>query len=473
MRTVSKTRQRMAPIWACVAFTLAVWLASKVWYGDAFDNVYKYPAKAASLAATMLMCMTVILSARWRFLERFFGGLDKVYQIHKRIGRWAFFIILLHPFFLAFDRLPDIAAFLRSMGFQSTTDRYAWGQNSGVAALLGLVVLVALTLWSKWPYHLWKKSHEFLGLVIVLVAAHVFLVNADVARYPVLMVWFYAWLGLALLSFLYIRFLYRFFGPRVDCRVAATRRVGEILDLRFRPTGRQMDFFPGQFVYMVVRREGITDEPHPYSIANGYNLDGEIRLGIRQVGDHTRSLDRLRVDDVVSFYGPYGHFSDPFCEALRDCVFVGGGIGITPFIGMWHVALHSEDRYDVSAVKEPIRKMHPEILRSWQSPLVSLFYVCRTPEDAVFDTAIRNEVILSQFQGFSELEHRGHSYELFDTSTQGLITASYLDAHVRGGIRDKFVFLCGPTPMVDALIVQMTAMGVAYEQIIVEDFNLV
>ena len=76
----------MAPIYGCVTVTLAVWLASKWWCGDAFDNPYKYPAKAASLAATTLMCIAVILSARWRFLERFFGGLDKVYQIHKRIG---------------------------------------------------------------------------------------------------------------------------------------------------------------------------------------------------------------------------------------------------------------------------------------------------------------------------------------------------------------------------------------------------
>ena len=440
----------MVAIWICVAVTLAVWLASKWWFQDAFDNPYKYPAKAASLTATMLMCIAVILSARWRFLERFFGGLDKVYQIHKRIGRWAFSIILLHPVFLAVDRLPDANAFLRAMWFAGKAGQYAWGQNAGVAALLGFFVLVALTLWIKWPYHLWKKSHEFFGLVMVIVTAHVVLVSADVARYPALRVWFYAWLGLALISFVQIRFLYRYCGPRFDCRVAATRRTGEILDLRFRPTGRPMNFYPGQFVYMVVRREGITDEPHPYSIANGYNLD-----------------------DAVSFYGPYGHFSAPFCTALRDCVFVGGGIGITPFIGMWHVALHSEDRYDASAVPEPIREMHPEILRRWQSPLVSLFYVCRTAGDAVFDTAIRNEVILSRFHGFSELEHRGHHYERYDTSTQGRITASYLDAHVRGGIGDKYVFLCGPTPMVDALIGQMTAMGIGRGQIVVEDFNLV
>ena len=104
---------------------------------------------------------------------------------------------------------------------------------------------------------------------------------------------------------------------------------------------------------------------------------------------------------------------------------------------------------------------------------MSLFYVCRSVEDAAFDTAIRNEVILSQFHGFSELERRGHHYELYNTSTQGRITAAYLDAQVRGGILDKFVFLCGPTLMVDALIGQMTAMGMDHGQIVVEDFNLV
>lgn len=473
MLTVSKTPQRMAPIWACMAVTLGVWLASKWWYGDIFSNPYKYPAKAASLTATMLMCISVILSARWNFLERFFGGLDKVYQIHKRAGRWAFFIILLHPLFLAVDRLPDIGAFLQALWFRQGDDRYAWGQNAGVATLLGFFVLVALTLWVKWPYHLWKKSHEFFGLVMIGVGTHVVLVNADVARYPALKLWFYAWIGLALISFFYIRFFYRFFGPRFDYLLVATRRNGEILDLRFRPTGRQMDFYPGQFVYMVVRREGITEEPHPYSIANGFNLDGEIRLGIRRRGDHTQGLDRLQAGDAVSLYGPYGHFSDPFCTAERDCVLIGGGIGITPFIGIWHVALHSEDRHEASAVPELIRAMHPEILKHWPSPLVSLFYVCRTAEDAAFHTTIRNEVILSQFHGFSALEDRGHHYELYDTSTQGHITASYIDARVRGGILDKFVLLCGPTSMVDALIGQMRAMGMKNEQIIVEDFNLV
>ena len=472
MLTVSKTRQRMGPIFLLVVATLALWLASKWYYQDWFVNPYKYVAKAASLTTTVLMCGAVMLATRWGFLERFFGGLDKVYQVHKRIGRWSFFIILLHPVFLALDRLPDVVAFLLAMWLrQPEGDRYLWGQNVGVVAFMGFALLVALTLWVKISYNRWKRTHEFFGLVLLIVGVHIFVVNADVARYPLLAVWLYGLLGLALISFVYIRFLYRRWGPRFDYYVWGIERIGDILEVTFAPQDQKMDFRPGQFVYLVIRKEGITPEPHPYSIASGYNLEARLKLGIKQLGDHTRTLDRLQVGDPVTLYGPYGHFCDAFLRADRDCVFVGAGIGITPFIGMWHVALHSEERYDQNEVPTPIRKLHPEILKTWKSPKVSLFYVCRTFEEASFDNDIRHEVILSQFHGFPQLEKRGHHYELYLSSRQGRISATYLDRQAPGGLMDKYIFLCGPTPMVNDLIQQFEALGLDSSQIVVEDFN--
>ena len=464
----------MGPIVIAVGATLAIWLLSKWYYQDWFANPYKYIAKAASLSATVLMCGSIVLSTRWRFLEGFFGGLDKVYQVHKRIGRWAFFLILLHPVFLAIDRLPDVPAFLKAFFILKPDDsRYLWGQNVGIAALLGFALLITLTLWVRIAYHRWKKTHEYFGLVLLIGGVHICLVDADVAQYPFLTVWIYALLSLALASFLYIRFLYRRWGPRFDYYVYGIEHTGDILKLTFVPRDQKMDFRPGQFVYLVVHKEGITPEPHPYSIACGYNLEAKLKFGIKQLGDHTRTLDRLNVGDPVTLYGPYGHFSDAFLRADRDCVFIGGGIGITPFIGMWHVALHSEERYDKSQVPEPIRDLHPEILKTWKSPRVSLFFVCRTHEDASFDSDIRTEVILSQFYGFPHLEERSHYYDLFLSSEQGRISANYIDQRVRGGIKDKYVFLCGPTLMTNALIRQFKTMGLHHRQIIVEDFNLV
>ena len=80
-------------------------------------------------------------------------------------------------------------------------------------------------------------------------------------------------------------------------------------------------FRPSQFVYLVIHKEGITAEPHPYSIACGYNLDSRFKLGIKKSGDHTRSLDLLETGDEVTVYGPYGHFSDRFLSAEIATVF--------------------------------------------------------------------------------------------------------------------------------------------------------
>jgi len=232
-----------------------------------------------------------------------------------------------------------------------------------------------------------------------------------------------------------------------------------------------MDFKPSQFVYVVVRAQGITTEPHPYSIANGYNLDGQIKLGVKEAGDHTASLRDLARGDEVTLYGPYGHFSDAFLRADRDCVFIGGGIGITPFIGMWHVALHSEERYEGGWATEPMLMEHPELFINWKAPRVALYYVCRYQHQASFDADVRREAILSQFHGLRAVETRGHHYERYLSAERGRFTVEHIEA-TSGDYRDKYIFLCGPSPMVTGLVQNFLAAGVSHEQIIVEDFNL-
>lgn len=474
MLTTSKTNQRTGPIVLSLAITMLLWLGSKWYAQDWFDNPFKYPAKAASLSATILMCWCLLLSTRLRLLEKYFDGLDKMYQLHKRSGKLAFYCILFHPIFLAVDRLPDLSLFLSRLFFLSPAgDRYLWGHNIGVATLLLMLALITPTLWIKFQYHHWKKTHEWFGLVMILTTIHTLVVNRDMEAYPLLGLWMYSWLLLALVCFFYIRFCYRFWGPHYRYKVSDIHRSADILEISLEPeSGKRMDFWPSQFVYLVVHKEGISSEPHPYSIACGYNLPSLLKLGIKKAGDHTRSLENLGSGDPVTIYGPYGHFSDSFLSAERDCVFVGGGIGITPFLGMWHVALHSEERLDIDQMPKELRSLHPEIIKTWKSPRVSLFYVCRTKHEACFDNDIRNEVIMSHFHGFEAFEKRGHHYELFISSEKGRLTADYIASKVSGSITDKNIFFCGPSVMMDSLSRQFRQLGVPVKQLIVEDFNL-
>ena len=317
-----------------------------------------------------------------------------------------------------------------------------------------------------------EKVHEVFGLVLLLVIAHVYTVDRNVAAYPLLRGWMYGLFALAAASGLYIRFLYRFLGPHCPYAVSRVERCGDILEITFSPAGKKMDFRPGQFVYLVVRKPGISREPHPFSIASGYRLNAELKLGIRMIGDYTRTLDRLEEGDAVTFYGPYGHFGDRFLSADRDCVFIGGGIGITPFLGMWHVALHTEERLDAGDVPEPIRHVHPEILKSWKSPRVHLFYVCRNDADASFDDDIRGEIAASRSLGFAPLEERDHVYELYLSESRGRISAAYIHRQVKGGATDRMIFLCGPPAMMETLTRQFRDLGVPGDRIVFESYSL-
>lgn len=139
---------------------------------------------------------------------------------------------------------------------------------------------------------------------------------------------------------------------------------------------------------------------------------------------------------------------------------------------MWHAALHSEERLDPTALPPPLARLHPEILRSWKSPRMSLFYVCRTAHEVSFDNDIRREVISSHFHGFAAFEERGHRYTLHLTARQGRFTASTAAARVPGGLADKLVFLCGPHPMLAALRAQLAAIGLPRSRVVIEDFDL-
>ena len=47
-----------------------------------------------------------------------------------------------------------------------------------------------------------------------------------------------------------------------------------------------------------------------------------------------------------------------------------------------------------------------------------------------------------------------------------------MDWKVPGGVREKNIFICGPQVMMDDLIGQFLALGVARNRIVVENFNL-
>lgn len=458
-------------ILSSIILTLAIWIGSKWYFGDWFADPYKYVAKTASLSATIAFSWSMILSARFSFVEKWFGGLDKVYTAHKWLGIGGFWLIFLHPLFLGLHKLPDLLTFITYFGLRPFDTLKYVGFNLGLASLLLLISLILLIRNPKIPYHTWKKTHEFMSLFYVAVILHVLLVDADIAKYPLLGTWMYLWFSVSLLCALYKTFLYGKFGPKYSYIISEIQKFPDMIELYLEPnTLEKLNYKPGQFVYVDFKNKHFPRELHPYSIASAPNIEGKIKLGIKKLGDYTNHIEMLEIGDHVNVFGAYGNFAEKFLQSKRDCVCIGGGIGITPFLGIWDMALNSDERVYLDESYE-LAEFHEEAVKAWKSPRVHQFYSVKTQEEAIFDDNFRQSMIKGRYNGFDEYDKRGHSYTLHNVGTDGYLTLEKIEKIV-GKLEDKWFMLCGPKPMTEGLIKQLKEKGIKNNQIICEEFTM-
>ncbi|GAB4143898.1 MAG: FAD-binding oxidoreductase [Patescibacteria group bacterium] len=457
-----------------LVLTYLIWIFSKTYEGDYFNSGWWYVSKTAALGSVILMSWSVILSARFSFIENLFGGLDKVYQIHKKCGKYAFYLILIHPVALALRYNPSPYKFLASLGFQSWDNWYSLGHNFGIICLAIFFCLIAVSLWVYLPYHIWKATHNYFGLVYLIIILHVVLVDADIADYPVLKIWMYGIMALAAFSYLKIRFWYYHFGPKYSYHVTDLEQVEGVTEITLSPQSKFLHYRPGQFAYLKFYNSKIQPELHPYSFAYGPGTHGILKFGVKELGDHTQSLKYLQIGDKVEVFGPYGRFGEKFLTQPRECVLIGAGIGITPFLSIWDSALRS-DEFLVEAMeasREGTFQIYDSVdTISWKSPIVHLFYVVKNKHEASFDNDIQQKAIIHQFKGKPHIIRRSHTYELFEADKQGYINASYIESKV-GDLKNKNILICGPEVLTKALIKQLKELGVPNNQIITEDFKL-
>ncbi len=417
--------------------SLLIWLSS-MWYFDAwYETPFTYVAKVGSMGATTLICWTFILSTRFSAVERLFGGLDKVYKAHRRIGQAAFFLVLLHPVFLAARAIPEWGAFLGFFWFSADAVR-----NTGIIAVLMFVALIAVSLWVSLRYHVWKQTHHFFGLMLLVVIVHLIVANAEIMTFPVLRVWFFTWLAVAVFCYVYIRLLYRWIGPLFDYDVAKIERLGDITEVYLQPRRprRRVAHQPGQFIYVSFDADSISAEPHPFSISSP---PGEplLRLSVKELGDWTSEVSSLTEGTRARVWGPYGKFGDSaHSDPDLELVFVAGGIGLTPFLSMIN-----DDAF----------------LRA-ESQKVQLIYSVEKPEDAQYHDEIES----------LDLGSESFVYHRHCSDDEGFLTASTIAEKV-GGLDGKKFLICGPAPMMESIAEDLQNSGVATERIVTEDFSVI
>jgi predicted ferric reductase len=437
-----------------VVITIGLWLGSKWFYNDWFSDSYKYLSKFSALTATIFFSWSMILSARFKKIEVWFGGLDKVYTAHKWLGIGGFLMIMLHPLILALNKLPDIGQFVGYFGIRNFDTIQKAGFNLGLAASVLLISLFLMIQNSRIPYHIWKRCHEYMNLFYFIGIGHILLVNADISKYPLLGVWMYSWFVFSTFCGIYTKFLYPRLGPRFKYQITKVEKYNDMVEITMLPTSKKiLKYDPGQFAFVKFLNSAFDGESHPYSIACSPNEKGIIKFGIKILGDDTQHVLELSKGEPVIVYGPYGNLGEKFLRGDKDCVCIGGGIGITPFLSIWDEALNHTN------------------LDHKNNPKVHLFYSVKCEDEAICDDDIKNSMIQSHINCEADCILRGHSYALHNAEKDGFLNATKIENKV-GDLKNKYFFLCGPKPMTNSLIKQLREKGVKNSQITVEEFDM-
>ncbi len=424
-----------AAVAASLAVTYALWLGAMGAADEWYDNPWIYRAKVGSHGTLILMCWAFILATRFRWVERLFGGLDKVYKAHRYIGEASFFLIFLHPVFLAVAHADSVAAFFRYWWFSGN-----WVRNTGLIALAVFILLVVLSIYSKIAYHRWKRSHDFFGALLVLIVLHAVLANGEIMRYPVLLVWHGAWVAIALAAYVHIRVFYRWFGPLYDYTVDSVDEVGDgITEIVLKPKWRSIRPAPGQFIYVSFDADAVNKEPHPFSISSSPEA-ANLRLSIKGLGDWTEDVAQIKPGKSGRVWGPYGHFTKlALSRPLMPLVMIGGGIGITPFLSL--VGSEAFAR------------------RGGKSTLV---YAIPDRSSAVYLEELRkHDDALPQFALTAHFSDEA-----------GYVDRGYLESVVKQPFLDCLFLVCGPPPLMAAMRTLLADAGVSSRQVIIEDFEI-
>lgn len=386
-------------------------------------------SQLSALLGTLLFSFSFILSVKSTFLEKLFGGLDKVYKAHRLSGCFAFIFLLNHPLLLMINSLPD-----KNYALDYLLPGSNWAYNFGIFSLWGMILLISLTLYLNLSYEFWKKTHVFLGISLLFAFLHISLTKNAVFTFLPLKFWILTWVSAASVSYLYMRLGFKYFGGKGYLyEVKEVIRKPDVIEILLSPIKKGIVFQPGQFAYYLPER---AKESHPFSFSSS-PYDPYLRFCAKIVGDFTLNLRETKTGDKVRILGPYGCFSEKFFTD-QDAICIGGGIGITPYLSM---------------VKAEVQKPRQR--------QVSLFYVASNQDEAYY-----HEELATLTSSSKNLK-----YHLHLSKEMGRLTAEKV-SKIISNLRQKTIFLCGPSPMTETLRKQFAILGVKPYNIISEDFSL-
>lgn len=389
------------------------------------------------LAVLNLQC---VITGRFRWFASGFG-FDNLLEFHKQMGLFALLLVLAHPAVL-FAADP---VFLEYLDLRVNAPRTI----ALVAVTLASILLVASSLWRlsfRLSYERWRLAHGLLTLMILFLGlGHVVMV--DHYGGPL---WkkaaFVAMTGTAMYLVVHSRVVRPLLMRRQPYRVVQVRpQRNDSWTLVIEPDGHPgLRYHAGQFLWITLGNSPFSMQQHPFSIASSPHGD-QIELTIKELGDFTRSLREVPPGTRAWLEGPYGCFyHDP--QKVKGCVFVAGGVGVTPIMSLLRDARERGDR----------------------SPHV-LFFGNSAWDDAMFREEIEEMTTRMNLKVVHVLTDPPDGWD----GETGYIDREVLQRHLPPDFRDYACFICGPEALLDSVEPTLRDLGVPAAEIHTERFNMV
>ena len=290
--------------------------------------------RLTGLVASDLLLVQVLLMARIPALERAWGQ-DELARVHRLVGFSSFNLMLAHIVLIGLGYAgADGRGYTGLVGELWDMTWNLAGMLLAVAGTLCLVMVVVTSIRAarrRLRYESWHLIHLYAYLGVGLALPHQLWTGGDFLSNPVATVyWWSAWAVTAgaVVVFRLGLPLYRTLRHRLVVAAVVPEAPGVV---SVHLTGRHLDELParaGQFLQLRFLAGPGSSRAHPYSLSAAPTAAG-LRVTVKDLGDGSRLVARLRPGTRVLMEGPYGRLTAER-RSTRKVLLLGAGIGITP-----------------------------------------------------------------------------------------------------------------------------------------------
>lgn len=389
-------------------FIISIFLTNTLlWYYRLSSAYLDTNAIYTSLYGSTLLIgfmLIFLLSTKNRFIVKWFGGLENVYFWHRTLSILTIAFIFVHASFAEDDGLVILSRYLK---FGVEPD------DLGELSRNLFIVIIGTSIFAKiFKYEHFKYVHRLLIIPYLLGLYHGFALSwIDLLSFDYLSIWMITTSIVGISSSLYMMLFYVHIGIHQKGMIVTKTIFNQhTIEIKVKMQAPYR-FKAGQFCFIRINHLAIDKQPHPFSIS-GYDGD-YIYFTIKKLGDYTQKLyDNLETPAQITLSKPFGHMT---FNASKPQVWIGGGVGITPFLSK-------------------IRNGNPITQET------HLYYSARSQLDAVH---------LETFKDYEQKNPLFH-FHFISQETHGFLTADRIDLS-----QHPHIYMCGPKPMVDSIYKQL------------------